>query len=204
MKRLTLSNVVMFAAGAAIGSAVTWKLLKTKYEQLVEAEIEDMKEYYSRKEPKEPKKDEDIEIWTDIDDEEDDIKPTPKTPSVREYAEKLQEQGYTNYSDMEKQREADDVAKPYVIPPDEFGEKDDYETYSLTLYADEILTDEQDMPIEDVDNVVGCESLTHFGEYEDDSVFVRNDKYKTDYEILLDPRKYSEVIKSNPHLAEDE
>ena len=41
------------------------------------------------------------------------------------------------------------------------------------------------------DDVVGMESLTHFGEYEDDSVFVRNDRLKCDYEILMDERTYS-------------
>ena len=61
-----------------------------------------------------------------------------------------------------------------------------------------------DEPVEDVDDVVGIESLDHFGEWEDDSVFVRNDKYKTYYEILLDERKYSDIINENPHLAEDE
>lgn len=200
MKRTILSDIVLIAAGAAIGSAVTWHLLKTKYEQLAQAEIEDMKEYYSRKGVREPvEEDEDNKVS-----EATIENPDSKTPSVREYAEKLQEQGYTNYSDMEKKREADDVKKPYVISPDEYGEKDDYETYSLTLYADNVLTDEQDMPIEDVDNTVGCESLTTFGEYEEDSVFVRNDRLKIDYEILRMEVEYSEVIKSIPHPAEDE
>ena len=44
--------------------------------------------------------------------------------------------------------------------------------------------------IEDVEGTVGTDSLTHFGEYEDDSVFVRNDEKQIDYEILLDSDKY--------------
>lgn len=89
--------------------------------------------------------------------------------------------------------------KPYVIAPEEFGEMDDYETVSLTYYSDGVLTDDFDNEIEDVEGMVGEDSLDHFGEYEDDSVFVRNDRYKTDYEILLDLRKYSDVKKSNPN-----
>ena len=61
---------------------------------------------------------------------------------------------------------------------------------------------EDDEKVEDVDNVVGLESLAHFGEYEDDSVFVRNDRLKCDYEILLDQRTYSDVIKQRPHQTE--
>ena len=92
--------------------------------------------------------------------------------------------------------------KPYVISPEEFGEFEDYERISLSYYADQILADEDDEKVEDVDNVVGLESLIHFGEFEDDSVFVRNDRLKCDYEILLDQRTYSDVIKQRPHQTE--
>ena len=37
-------NVLVFAAGAAIGSAVTWKVVKTKYERFAQEEIESVKE----------------------------------------------------------------------------------------------------------------------------------------------------------------
>ena len=47
--------------------------------------------------------------------------------------------------------------------------------------------------ISDVDNVVGKDSLSKFGEYEPDSVYVRNDREKTDYEILADTRCYSDI-----------
>lgn len=85
--------------------------------------------------------------------------------------------------------------KPYVISPDEFGEMEDedYDKVSVTYYADGVLADEYDEVVENVDEIVGEESLTHFGEYEDDSVFVRNDKLKCDYEILLDQRNYSDI-----------
>ena len=55
--------------------------------------------------------------------------------------------------------------KPYVISPEEFGEFEDYERISLSYYADQVLADEDDEKVDDVDNVVGLESLTHFGEF---------------------------------------
>ena len=87
---------------------------------------------------------------------------------------------------------------PYVIPPEEYGEIDGYDKESLTYYdGDGVLayyaTDEM---VEDVEGLVGADSLGHFGEYEEDSVFVRNDALKTDFEILLDTSKYSEVKRS--------
>ena len=40
-------NVLMFAVGAAIGSAVTWKVVKTKYEKIAQEEIESVKEAFA-------------------------------------------------------------------------------------------------------------------------------------------------------------
>ena len=45
----TFSNLFIFATGAAIGSLVTWKLLKTKYQQIANDEIESVKSVFSRR-----------------------------------------------------------------------------------------------------------------------------------------------------------
>lgn len=185
----TLSKIVIFAAGAAIGSAVTWKLLKEKYEQIAQEEIESVKEVYGGRPRYEGPADSEEEQKVDQND-------------IREYAAQIQKQGYTDYANNAKPRtEVSEVKAPYVIEPEEFGEKDGYDRISLTYYADGVLTDDQDAIVEDVDDVVGIDSLDHFGEYEDDSVFVRNDRLKADYEILLDPRKYQDINKK-PHPAE--
>lgn len=171
----TLSNLIIFATGAAIGSLVTWKLIKTKYEQIAQEEIDSVKEVFSRRAEQEEK----------TVDEED--------SQVKEY-EDLAE-AYTTYSDnKEENEEVKDVGEPYVISPEEFGEKDDYETRSLNYYTNGIVTDEFDEPIDedDVDSMIGLESLKHFGEFEDDSVFVRNDYLETDFEILADAGEYKE------------
>lgn len=93
--------------------------------------------------------------------------------------------------------------KPFVISPEEFGDFDDYEKISLTYYSDQVLADDNDELVEDIEDVVGFDSLNSFGAYEDDSVFVRNNKLRCDYEILLDHRKFSDVVKSKPHEAEE-
>lgn len=80
---------------------------------------------------------------------------------------------------------------PYIITPDEFGEKDGYDIISLTYYHnDGVLADDMDERIDDYEDIIGKDALDHFGDYEDDSVFVRNDRLKADYEILLDDREY--------------
>ena len=49
MNNSILSKAFIFAVGAAIGSAVTWKLVKTKYEKIADEEIESVKEVYLKK-----------------------------------------------------------------------------------------------------------------------------------------------------------
>ena len=92
--------------------------------------------------------------------------------------------------------------EPYVIPPDEFGDQDEYETVSLKYFADNILTDYFDVPINNPDELIGSDSLAHFGEYEPDCVYVRNNNEKTDYEILLEPGRYSDLIKNRDRTEE--
>lgn len=175
-------GVFTFIAGAAIGSLVTWKVTKTKYEQIAKEEIESVKEVFTVKKNEESS-------------EEAETEPEPKS-KAQEYVDRLNELKYGDAEDIKE--EGVDVMRPYVISPDEFAERDGYDTVSLTYYEDGILTDEEDNPIKDIDTVVGIESLSHFGEYEDDSVFVRNDDLKLDFEILRDVRKYQDIRESMP------
>ena len=48
MNRDMLIKAFIFTAGAAIGSVVTWKVIKTKYEQISNEEIESVREEYQR------------------------------------------------------------------------------------------------------------------------------------------------------------
>lgn len=93
-----------------------------------------------------------------------------------------------------------DEELPYVISPEEFGIYDEeYERISLTYFSDGILADDanNELSKEEIEDLVGLDSITHFGEHEDDAVHVRNDRLKTDYEILRDLRTYEEVVGAN-------
>lgn len=187
-----------FIIGAASGATVAWYLLKDKYETLAQEEIDSVKEVFARREQE--MKDETVKRNV-----AEGIKDSDRTkPDLKEYAEQLKKNGYTRYSDLSADDEgvSDKQTKPYVIPPEQFGDDESYDQISLTYYADGVLADENDGVIDDVEETVGIESLNHFGEYEDDSVFVRNDTRKCDYEILLDQRTYSEVAEEMPQRME--
>ena len=74
--------------------------------------------------------------------------------------------------------------------------EEDYTKVSLTYFADGILADECGEIVDDVEEIIG-DGLDHFGEYEDDSVFVRSDAKRCDYEILKDLRDFSDFKKKN-------
>ena len=190
--RSTLSSFLIFATGAAIGSVVTWKLIEERYKRIAQEEIDSMGEYYRSK--------------YGVEDDPEDPSEEPEGDQqidIRAYAKKLADEKYVNYSNINKDdEEVDNVEKPYVIPPEECGELDGYSVITLYYHADGVLTDDQNEIVEDVDDVVGADFSDHFGEYEDDSVVIRNDAKRVDYEILYDPSTYQSSINKNPHLAE--
>lgn len=208
-----VSTVIALVAGAAIGSVITWKVLEKKYEGLIKEEIASVKKELglladdSADKPEESKQVKGQMGFEDLDDDDSEYFVIEDRSMLREqHKDVLKEQGYTNYSDVERERNEPQIfmePRPYVISPSEFGENE-YDTVSYTLYADGTLADDLDDPVIDVEDVVGRESLNHFGEYEEDSVFVRNDRLKLDFEILLDERKYSDIYNIDPRQAEDE
>ena len=192
-----MKNLLCFVAGAAIGSVVTWKLIEKKYKDLADEEIESVIETFKNRKPritkdnvketvekvinkyKEPK-----EIVEDI--------VTSERYSI-ENEEEIDEDDESNYTvNIDNDIE---VVTPYVITPEQFGEYNEYGTKTLTYYADNVLTDEIDNPItsEEMVTMIGPDALDHFGEYEDDSVYIRDEINEMDYEILKSEKKFSEI-----------
>lgn len=192
----------MFAAGAAVGSAVAWCYVKKKYEKIAKEEIDSVKEVFVKREShfraKEADKTEEQIIERFNAGARQVADRAKEKPDVAEYAALIHRYGGNK---EEEKEEAVPEKHPYVISPEEFGEFDDYEEISLTYYADGVLADDNDEIIDHVENIVG-DALHHFGEYEDDSVFVRCDERKCDYEILLDQRAFLEVAGRKPGQVE--
>lgn len=114
---------------------------------------------------------------------------------INDYAKMVSRVGYSRTSVPPKPEH--EVEAPYVISPKEFGEMDGYTQISLTYFDDGILSDENGVIIDEPEDIVG-DALNHFGEYEEDSVFVRSDPKRCDYEILRDLRSYAEFRSTLP------
>ena len=173
----------MFALGAAIGSLVTWKLVKDKYEQMLQEEIN----YNARcnndisySEPSDPAEPTDDGEGEDEEDEE--------PVELKEYNNLVS----SYISDKWKREQVPVKPRPYVIDPDEYGLIEDYEKIELTYYADGFIADDMFEVLEDIDETIGADFAEHFGDYEDDVVHIRNEVRRQDFEILLSLRNFSE------------
>lgn len=176
MKQDLLSKVLIFATGAAVGSAVTWFVMKKKYEEV---------EYEYIGEDSEDTSGDDEEPTNDI----------PKQDSEKDrvdqnkvaYNKIIKDAGYSN------EEIPTDKSMPYVITSEEYAEIEEYEAIALYYYTDGVLTDEYDNIVEDINDVVGEDSLTLFDDIEIDTVYVRNDERRSDYEIHRFRGAYSDL-----------
>lgn len=200
----TFFNVLIFTTGAAIGSMVTWKILKDKYERIVQEEIDSVKETWARMnddstgdaddEP-ETQADENTNDAEENDDEWSEQVMTDYSALTRKYNRSLLEE-----TDEEGGRgeEVPHLEGPKVIKPEDYGDGNfDHDLYCITYYADGVLADDWWTKL-NIDKTIGRDALNHFGDYVDDVVHVRNERIKADYEVTLDPRRYADVVANNP------
>lgn len=193
-------GILSFLGGAALGGVVTWKVLEKKvdekYKAIADEEIKSVKETFTV--PKKEIRADLIEAGKLSDTDKDALKAAMNKPSLTQVAKEVTRM-YTNYSgtpELErKQTTLPWEEGPQVIKPDDYGVKEDYDQIDLTLYADGILADDQDMIVDK--GVVG-DALDHMGEYDDDVVHVRDDERKRYYEILADERSYEDATGKEP------
>lgn len=166
-------GVLIFLAGAAVGSLVTWKLTQKRVDELAREEIESVKAVYSSREAAKT---------TIVENEKPDIMSfyTNKHKDRVEYEKKIADEGYAPKNDISAAR---------VISPEEFGENEDYEQISVNLRADgTFVYDDSDEVVTNPDELFGEGYLDQMGKYEEDCLHIVNDERATYYEILLEER----------------
>lgn len=186
-------GLCIFAAGALAGAAVAARVVREKYQQEAEEEIAEMRDYYRelRKNAKTPDENKMLE-------EDENSKEEKEENTKNEYDEIVK--GYTNYTqyndtetkeNKKEEKEERTNYEPFIIDAEEFGEDPSYDTTTLTYYKDKVLTNDLDDVIDY--SVAGEENLKIFDEYPDcKAIYVRDDIYMVDYEIIRDPYQYDE------------
>ena len=210
MNRKTLVKAFIFVAGATIGSAVTWKVVKNKYEQITQEEIKSVKEEYSRltklmrmeidacRRVTEAHTEDEV---TDNDDSIDNNRDFSEPENNQVEYHKLTSKYRGTPDESESTEEGDGIGDddlpfingPYVISPDEFASSPPgYSACPIDYYKDGILADGWGVKL-NIEETIGEDAINHFGDYVDDVVHVRNERTQIDYEVTRDPRTYKEA-----------
>lgn len=179
MKKTILGGT-MFMLGLAVGSVVTWKVTSEYYKKVNKEDIESVKQAYANKyKDAEP----DVEV-----------KKVINTEYINDTIEKAKNisKKYGYVYEENARKEETQVNSPRIIRPDEFGEND-YALITLMYHTDGIVSNDRGKIVSNYSELVGEDFMNHFGEYEEDSVFVRNDEMEIDYEILKDYRAFTEI-----------
>ena len=171
MMNNTLSKILVFAAGAAVGSIATYVIVKAKCDKEKEEEIQSVIDTYDRLEAEKEHK---------------------KIVELNERVEAVKDKWEELNSEEEDENMQDE---PYVITPEDV-EESDYVLETLDWYEDDdTLVNQWGEVIVDRSLCVGDEFASHFGDYgerDKDTVYVRNDVNKVDYEILRNHGCYEE------------
>lgn len=182
---MKIGYIVSGILGAGVGAGVAWYLAKKKYRQIADAEIEDVKSRFTiPKEPvdnfmtppEEPTEPESEKVPVNYESNSEDPEPKPKKKKT-----------------TKKKKEPDTF---YVIRPEDFDMEENYATSTWTYWQDGVVTNEDDNPVPDWEDFIGADIGLHFGEYEEDAVYIRNDAQMCDYEVLLEYRKYSDAFRA--------
>lgn len=182
---MTTRDVVFLLAGVVIGAIGTKYYLDAKYEEVLQEEMDKMRA--SRK---------------NAHMSYNDAKPNtsePKEKPVNKYAKLAN--NYATPSELVEKKHVDyrQVTEPYVMSQEQFQEEmPEFDKISLWYYVvDETVADEDDTVIEDIDGVLGGDSLSTFGDEDNedpDVIYVRNEKLRIDYEITRIYSSYSETV----------
>lgn len=199
-----LFNVFLFATGAAIGSLVTWKFVKTKYERILQEEIDSVKETWARQMGTGLNRGVVRQNESELNDSDDELDDGYGTLVMTDYAALAGKYGNPSGEATENDEKGDGgeevpyINGPCVITPDEYGDGNfDHSLYCLTYYSDDVLANDWWETL-DIEETIGRDALEHFGDYAEDIVHVRNERLNADYEVVRDHRTYAEVTANDP------
>ena len=183
--------IFFFAIGAAIGATVTYFYTVSKEREKNERDIAELKAYYNnefkekiaQKHEKTAKNDENspkIELQNSNDNSEN---------QYEKVIESVKEENSSPVLKVDPPKE-----NRVIISGDEFLEDDEYDKETLYYFEeDEVFSDPEYVVVPDGINLVGKENLDHVGMFEDNVLYVRNELFGKDYEVIFHDQAYSDV-----------
>ena len=214
-------------AGALAGFVIAYRKAETKYSQIADAEVAEMREHYrakgvaleaeyAKKPVEEIVKDRGysspdarthirppmaVQPPADVAEDEKVEKDEPKTKNIFEEAQVTHEWDWHE----ERRKRSPDI--PYVIHQDELHEME-YTEATLTYYeGDDVLCTDRDEPLDEADRerLIGEANLNRFGHGSGDAsvVYVRNDQLELVYEVVKSPNHFAEEVHGFSHESYD-
>ena len=175
-----IREVLCFTIGAAAGFAAASYLLKSRYENMLNEEIESAMEWVKKK----TGEDSEEEKKPDGEDKKEEF--LSHSDDVKEYNEirsRMIEDGLI----MDKN-------KPYRISEGDYAVDDeDYGKVTLDFYTLDDSLYEGDEYIQNVEATVGQDNLDFLQSIDDDVLYVRNETYGIDYEIVKVVGRYEDA-----------
>ena len=179
-----MNQTIIFCGGVVVGGVIGYFIGKKREESFREAEIASIKEAYGHdNKKKNVASTENMErSVASVERPSDGMKKMKLS-----YIPDDDKSGDDEWDEADKQNPVEPEMVPYVISPDAFAnEKPEYAKITLVYYEDnEVLINDQEECI-DIGTDIGYDAINHFGEYEKDAVYIRNEQLGNDYEVLLE------------------
>lgn len=221
--KTTIGVVVGLAVGGVVGYFVAEKRLRTKYDEIMQLEVSEMRTHYQAKVIA-------MENKPALDGLVKDLgyvpAPVPKKEEIAEgsaltkarvqAAEQSDDDEVVKVNVFEQASFADgwdyeeEVSQrtpdyPYIIHADEQGELAEMDQLSFTYYeGDEILANEREEAVTDVEHIVGLANLDKFGHGSGEAniLYVRNVKLGIEITIVRSTGRFDEEVLGLKHADE--
>lgn len=185
-------RIIYVTFGTIIGSVVTYILMKKHCEEYIHEELRLAREHETAKDSvkKEPAKKQTEESKKDSD------TVVLNNETSQKIAKGSEPKDYTVYSKGKEERMTS------LITSERFAtEEPDFEKISLSFYETEGILADMYGDIVDIDSSIGMKAVSYFELLHQDVIYIRNEKLKIDYEIVLEHESYNE--KYNEGLRDD-
>ena len=183
----------MFIGGVIVGAGATYLYQKNRYEEMIQEEVESLREHMREKESKD-KQGMTKDQWEEYKKDED-HKEMKRDKEDLERAEVIiTTNSYNSAFNDHKNDIVSKFEKPFVVTPEEFASIPGFDTDTFYYHHDDIISNDNQEMVDDVENILGLsisDIKAQFGVYEDDAVYIRNMELQCDYEILREESDFT-------------
>lgn len=216
-----MKNAIIFLAGAAAGTGVTYYFLRKYYNDQMESTIQEIQQDY-RERAEQVERDAHTthhhcsnNETEERSDEHEGVEENYIRPGKNAKVKPRTQESYIDYSGLSKEgiisedsEESEDASrdisvktvppkgrKRFCISPDEFIELDGREKVTLTYFEEDqvFMTDTEETYLNGLKDI-GKSNLDQIANYPDGTLYVRNLDNGTDYEIIFEDGSYADYI----------